>query len=254
MELKSAMITTKKETMPREMSSETRVLNKCPPKSFSIESLISRHSPPVEAKSAMPSLPAPLNFTHNFPVAAAAAAAAMYNPWIHSYLAQQHPPPAAKYPGAMEMLPAGIAKDRLTEMFADPRIAFGASDYRDKLLAQCFANNVRDKKVSDLFMSNSEYYGNGLNVPGFPMPSGCGSDQSLHAMNGDGRVVDSGEKGNSAGNSSDMMYEDRHCNRGMSHSDDVDVNEDIADDLDSDCSSEISMTMSPDAANRINGM
>lgn len=262
MELHNTMIANK-ETVPCEIASETRVINKCP-KSFSIESLISRNSPPAEsnvvdnaAKEPTSALASSLNFTHNFPVAAAAAAAAIYNPWIHSYLAQQHPPPAAKYPATVEMLPSDLTKDRLSEMFTDPRIIFGASDYRDKFLAQCFVNNVRDKKFSDLFMSTSEYYGNGVNIVGYPMPNNYNSDLSLNGLPADVRIGASCENANSMGDSNETQFEDRstHNNRCVNiHSDEVDVNDDLADELDSDCSSEISMTMSPDAANRINGM
>lgn len=255
-----------------EIMSETRV-NKCP-KSFSIESLISRKSPAVEVTNApMPSeamLMAPslghpaLGFPQNFPVAAAAA---IYNPWIHSYLAQQqHPPPGAKYPGTFLDLPTEMSKHKLTEMFAvatDPRLFFGADpSHREKLLAQYFANNVRDKKFSDLFLSASggEYYANGMAAAsGFGLAQHFSGDPNFIAPSNDGRPDQCGDNvidvDGSETNAEDCSSQNlRFARSHQAMGDDDGADELIDDELDSDCESELSMTMSPDAANRIQGM
>lgn len=251
-----------------EIMSETRV-NKCP-KSFSIESLISRKSPAAELSTPSdimlmpPSMGHPaLGFPQNFPVAAAAA---MYNPWIHSYLAQQqHPPPGAKYPGTFIDLPADMSKNKLSEMFgvaSDPRIFFGADpSHREKLLAQYFVNNVRDKKFSDLFLSatGGEYYANGIGgAGGFGLTQHFGGDHNFNAPSSDERVdicgdnvIDvGGDETNPADNSSPSFQFARNHPALM---DDDGADDIIDDELESDCESELSMTMSPDAANRIQG-
>lgn len=237
-----------------EVMSETTV-NKCP-KSFSIESLISRKSPPAEhppgypPDNVSPALAPSLNLPPNFPVAAAAA---IYNPWIHSYLAQQHPPPGAKYPTLFE-LPSDVSKDKLSQMFGvgDPRIFFGADPAgRDKLLAQYIANNAREKKFSDLFLAPGDYYGGGA----FFMSHNFSGDLRFSGANIDGRLG-AGCNDGPEGGDTNLAADDglRSNGRGWDQRGDDDGHDElIEEDLDSDCSSELSLTMSPEGANRVQG-
>lgn len=245
---------------------EMRV-SKCP-KPFSIESLISRKTPPAEMPNDMP-LGSPSHATPstantfrlppNFPVTAGAAS--IYNPWMHSYLAMQ-PPPGLKLSGNFFEISSDVSQDKLSEIFAghgavDPRIFLGADQgHRDKLLAQYIANNVRDKKFSDFFLTASDYYENRGNAGALLMANGFGGDRSFLGPDSDGvNGVCNGSLG-AGTDSGEANLEDRTSlgtNQHMNGIEDGGHGDLIEDDLDSDCSSELSLTMSPGNANAIHG-
>lgn len=224
------------------------------PKPFSIESLIASPRPSKTQNDLSNSeainsneICSNSNVPSNISVAAAAAAAA-YNPWIHNYIMHQqkfldlsttataaaaHRQAALPFGQSVNEMSAEIpfnlmplptnAVDRL-----NPGNLLIDREMHDKLLRQYF--NVCDPKISGMFANASELYRNYNNFNAFP---------STFA-NEKPNLTDANSVNDKKSN---KTCEDRASNE--SENDEINEN-----DLDSDCSSEVSLNLSRDDDNQ----
>lgn len=234
---------------------------KCP-KPFSIESIMSTDSSksadldktiPNGEKLANFEIASNLQFPSNVSMVAAAS---IYNPWFHFMQQQQQ----KISENIFEMTQCsvtnqttGIAKDKVADIFGgnhlsavDTRI-FSTSSNEDRQEPFYFNSNNHELRLNDMISSATNGYYKHLNNYGSLLAQyGDSLEQYRNqTKNNDEIQNDSNDKEKNASLVSE--YDLNHRN------DDSGGDENLDDELDSDCNSEISLNMSPDGENTIQG-
>lgn len=249
--------------------SETR-LSKANP--FSIESIISSNKTPnggiISSSRNFPhfnnigSSTSPMSLPPNFS-AVAASAASIYNPWIHNYLVQQKISEnyidLSAIAATSTMVPA-ISKEKLSEIFlnnatvTDPRSILAVdSDRHEKLLDQYFGNNVRDPKINGMFSMSSDYYKNCNNYGNLFVHYSDEIDYFREQAMLNFNNCKINNKTNAPNLGSESSNNSVQENTGVVP-EDSGAEDTLDNELESDCSSEISLNMSAEVDNLMQGL